>query len=546
MKKGIINVNFAPRNIAYMGEEKIVGQADRYSTIPYKDIVAYAAKAAHVPESSIEMAMESLYDAFNYFVMNGHSVQIPNLGTFSLRVSVKTTASEADFTNRFASNYRGAHIVFQPCSELKQEIASTSITTTAQQDSAYESTAVLAVTGLRVQIGNAIMNAAAGAAIPAKVVKRIIFTGSRLYKKYLGLMTIAYLKADGSTVTQNISTASSYDFASARYTLDVPADCVALKSVTLKDAEGNNLMERTFLDTVPAEPKAGILVIDGTQVERGGTYKATGSTLQLTLYGLNFSKLDTVMVGSIETSMKSGNDTCVTVELATPQASGNYPITLLHDETVTDTFNFSIGQASGRIISSMTANGDSLLNGSTTNITAGQNYNVAISGSGLEGLSADDFTLPAGTTVTIGSVSNTQAQVVINNAQAGALVIKDEEGNSVFTANLVAVTTEIQVTGYKNSLSGSVRELSTSYTCDQDNGFEIYLVGQNLDDLTQASFSGTGISGITYDAESALVAGTKDGSTRTLVITAGGTTIGSITLVSQSGGGNDDDDDGAQ
>ena len=546
MKKGIINVNFAPRNIAYMGEEKIVGQADRYSTIPYKDIVAYAAKAAHVPESSIEMAMESLYDAFNYFVMNGHSVQIPNLGTFSLRVSVKTTASEADFTNRFASNYRGAHIVFQPCSELKQEIASTSITTTAQQDSAYESTAVLAVTGLRVQIGNAIMNAAAGAAIPAKVVKRIIFTGSRLYKKYLGLMTIAYLKADGSTVTQNISTASSYDFASARYTLDVPADCVALKSVTLKDAEGNNLMERTFLDTVPAEPKAGILVIDGTQVERGGTYKATGSTLQLTLYGLNFSKLDTVMVGSIETSMKSGNDTCVTVELATPQASGNYPITLLHDETVTDTFNFSIGQASGRIISSMTANGDPLLNGSTTNITAGQNYNVAISGSGLEGLSADDFTLPAGTTVTIGSVSNTQAQVVINNAQAGALVIKDEEGNSVFTANLVAVTTEIQVTGYKNSLSGSVRELSTSYTCDQDNGFEIYLVGQNLDDLTQASFSGTGISGITYDAESALVAGTKDGSTRTLVITAGGTTIGSITLVSQSGGGNDDDDDGAQ
>ena len=123
--------------------------------------------------------------------------------------------------------------------------------------------------------------------------------------------------------------------------------------------------------------------------------------------------------------------------------------------------NRVVGQASGRIISSMTANGDPLLNGSTTNITAGQNYNVAISGSGLEGLSADDFTLPAGTTVTIGSMSNTQAQVVINNAQAGALVI-------------------------------------------------------------------------------------KDGSTRTLVITAGGTTIGSITLVSQSGGGNDDDDDGAQ
>ena len=90
MKKGQININYAPRNIAILNKEALVGQADRYSTIEYNAIVAYAAKAAAVPESSVEMAMEAIFDAMNYFVLNGHSVQIPNLGTFSA-----STSSEA-------------------------------------------------------------------------------------------------------------------------------------------------------------------------------------------------------------------------------------------------------------------------------------------------------------------------------------------------------------------------------------------------------------------------------------------------------------------
>ena len=45
MKKGQININYAPRNIAILNKEALVGQADRYSTIEYKAIIAYAAKA---------------------------------------------------------------------------------------------------------------------------------------------------------------------------------------------------------------------------------------------------------------------------------------------------------------------------------------------------------------------------------------------------------------------------------------------------------------------------------------------------------------------
>ena len=114
MKKGQININYAPRNIAILNKEALVGQADRYSTSEYKAIVAYAAKAAAVPESSIEMAMEAIFDAMSYFVLNGHSVQIPNLGTFSIGVRAKSAASEQSFQSDFAENLRIVKINFLP------------------------------------------------------------------------------------------------------------------------------------------------------------------------------------------------------------------------------------------------------------------------------------------------------------------------------------------------------------------------------------------------------------------------------------------------
>jgi len=82
MKKGKVNVGYSSRVIGLTNEEKLVGQVGRYSTIDYHDLISYAAKAAGVPESSIALAMEALFDGMNYFVLNGHSVQVPNLGTF--------------------------------------------------------------------------------------------------------------------------------------------------------------------------------------------------------------------------------------------------------------------------------------------------------------------------------------------------------------------------------------------------------------------------------------------------------------------------------
>ena len=129
MVKGQVNIGYKRRRIAYNDTEMLVGQAKRYSTIPYESVVSYASQAAGVPESRIKISMEALYDAMDYFVLNGHSVKIPNLGTFYPSVRVKSTATKEEFVANFKDNLRNITICFLPDPELKDKIAKTAINT---------------------------------------------------------------------------------------------------------------------------------------------------------------------------------------------------------------------------------------------------------------------------------------------------------------------------------------------------------------------------------------------------------------------------------
>ena len=129
MVKGQVNIGYKKRRIAYNDTEMLVGQAMRYSTIPYESVVSYASQAAGVPESRIKISMEALYDAMDYFVLNGHSVKIPNLGTFYPSVRVKSAATKEEFVANFKDNLRNITIRFLSDPELKDKIAKTAINT---------------------------------------------------------------------------------------------------------------------------------------------------------------------------------------------------------------------------------------------------------------------------------------------------------------------------------------------------------------------------------------------------------------------------------
>lgn len=553
MKKGKINVGYKGRRIAFSGQTKLVGQAERYSTIDYAAITAYAAKAAAVPESSIEMAMEALFDAMNYFVLNGHSVQIPNLGTFSLGIRAKSSLTEAEFASDFQKNLKGVNIRFLPDTDLKAMIAGTAVTTSVN-DEGYTSEGVIAVTSVAAGYYTQLFPVNAGRAYQLGAMTRFVFNGSRLSNTFIGSHPVRLTLVNEAGVESTTNIGGSYisqsysqvTFNAKQYVANYPAEGNSvIKKIELLDLEGNVIREVIFAG-YPEDPGCRIsaVVINGKAVAVGGTYKYTaGEEVTIKMMGMHLDSA-TIKIGGTEVTPTSINETQATIKF-TPASSGNYPIVLEFDD-VEDTYNISFGDATGLSISSITANGDALNNGGTTNITAGSNYNIAIAGTGLTGLEVSEIQVPTGSTITFTSASDTLIQATLTNAQAGDLKVIDD-GVLIFSAALVAVVPGVSVTGWKGSASGSTQSMSTSVQANEETGaFSAILVGNDVDDLVLSDFSGsTGISGLAWDSATATISGTAAQSGN-ITIRSNNTTVGKlyITKPSASSGGEDGLDNG--
>ena len=535
IKKGQLKIVYKARRIGYNDTEKLVGLASRYSTIDYDSVVGYAAKAAAVPESSIDMSMEALFDAVDYFVLNGHSVQIPNLGTFSIGVSAKSTGSEAEFTADFSKNLRSVKIRFQPDPELKAMIASTAILTDVE-DEGYESDGVIAVKTMAFGKGAQLLPLTAGRTYLVPPVTRLVFNGTRLSQTYLGATPMRVVMLDGEG-TEHASLLAGKLVSMAYNQLSVNLKefaktngYVAIKSFQLKDKDGNVIVERAFggLQTLPY---ISAVVIDDAPVPVGGTVKyEAGKEVKIELFGANFGDATVIKVGNSVVEPKAISEKEMVI-LFTPQGTGNWPVSVQAATGDPCVYNLSFGAAGGTSIVSVTANGDALNNGGSTTITAGNNYSIAIAGSGLAELTAENFVVPAGSQITLGSQSDTLIQATISNAQPGDFkVIVDEQ--AIFVAALVAVTPSVSITGLKLTAEGATQNLSTTVIADQTTGaFEVFLVGENLDELQASDMSGQNLTSITYDDENFQVSGSLSQiGTSHLVITNDGTTVASITI----------------
>lgn len=96
----------------------------RYSTMNGDDIVNYCAANSIVPKAYLAATMVAVAQCIENFLLNGHSVAFPNLGTFSLSTigySV-TDAGEAGI-----SQLEKLRVRFLPCSKLKTEVENVSL-----------------------------------------------------------------------------------------------------------------------------------------------------------------------------------------------------------------------------------------------------------------------------------------------------------------------------------------------------------------------------------------------------------------------------------
>jgi nucleoid DNA-binding protein len=94
-------------------------QIVRGSVIKEDDIVAYAANAAHVPETTIMMAKNALFDAVNYFCSQGRRVMVPHLGSFAAVTRAKFVRNAEDCTVDTIKKH-GRVLRFYPCGSVAQ------------------------------------------------------------------------------------------------------------------------------------------------------------------------------------------------------------------------------------------------------------------------------------------------------------------------------------------------------------------------------------------------------------------------------------------
>ena len=91
----------------------------RYTTMNDDDIVNYCAANSIIPKAYLSASMIAIAQCIENFLLNGHAIAIPNLGTFFLTSS---GISEADINKVGMEQFIKLNVRFLPCTKLKAEV----------------------------------------------------------------------------------------------------------------------------------------------------------------------------------------------------------------------------------------------------------------------------------------------------------------------------------------------------------------------------------------------------------------------------------------
>lgn len=118
----------AVQNVAAAGRSMKVLRTVTYSKISGDRVIAYAEENTGIAAGTLAGVMRSIARTISNFVLNGHAVEIPDLGI--LRFSLSATAPKADDEEGITGAdavYR-RRILFKPSGEFKDELETLSFT----------------------------------------------------------------------------------------------------------------------------------------------------------------------------------------------------------------------------------------------------------------------------------------------------------------------------------------------------------------------------------------------------------------------------------
>lgn len=108
---GQINLKKRQQRIAFKDSEYFLTSSERYSVFSAEEIIDLCSENSGIPKAQMASAFYALSQQIKQFLLNGHTLELPNLGHLYLSVSAKAVKDEKD---------AGAKAVRRVCIKFRQ------------------------------------------------------------------------------------------------------------------------------------------------------------------------------------------------------------------------------------------------------------------------------------------------------------------------------------------------------------------------------------------------------------------------------------------
>lgn len=525
--KGKIQVNFALRYVAAIAKNRYVALPLRYSTIAYKDIVYYAAKAAHVPESSIEVAMDALYDALSYFVLNGHNVKIDGLGTFAFGINAY---AQDDISAAGADAVHNMKVMYLAEMSLRQMLNNVAITTqiTNPNGLPVDDTALAEVSEILYRVGNSMnwRKAPFGAqvAVPAEGIT-VRISGVRMSRS-----SVSARFAGSASIQSDLIDRGSK---SLEYVITRSTEAATYLDYIVVSDGATDLAEINYSVPGSTNPIINRILMNGIDVTSKPSPIAVVSANPnlLNIYGANMQSLTPTFTNCTATLQSSS---AAMLQYRITNVTGNVVMTTGVSAPKTFIFSGASGggssSASDPVVTSLSANGISVENGGSSTVQAGQSYNFVFAGANLSGVRQSDLIVPSGATISNFAASANQVSFTLTIGSVGGTIGLRINGATAFS---VSVTIPSNIEASITSIGGVANNGTLQVTPSGSNA-TVDVVGSGLDGLSASNFVMSGytmaLNEGTATQRQLTITATNGFGGGTLRVQVDGTTIFTVTI----------------
>ena len=117
--KGIINVKTNYQRVGYADEMKYITSTTRYSTISQEQLIDFACENSGIAKAQMVASFYALTQQIKFFLLNGHSLALGDLGYFYLSAKTKATDNPKEAG---VNAVEGLSLKFRQSSKMREMI----------------------------------------------------------------------------------------------------------------------------------------------------------------------------------------------------------------------------------------------------------------------------------------------------------------------------------------------------------------------------------------------------------------------------------------